>query len=363
MKKKLLTIIGLLSLFVIVGCSNKTSNVPNSSSLLKNTEEIYGFEAITSINLLELAITSEQAPLSTNSCSYSIMKLGYEDSITDDEINEINKYLGIMEQMLGDDEPICVVDETSERPEYTNKMTISTKDINFNVHTYELYYNEFTISDDEIEDGLKDNDEDYEDEVESSLEGIMVYNGQEYDVFGKKEIEEDEIKVEFTSKIDENNWVNVMQKTEEDETKFEYTISEKGEVSKTEMKFEEEEDETKIELQFVQDENESKYEFKVEEEDGDSVIKIEIDNENTNLEAKVYIIEDPITGETTYEYKIKDSEKTYSKDRHIGQKDDDEDDDEEEDEKDEGIVVEEDSDKDENYDEETKKINNTAYQL
>jgi len=217
-----------------------------------------------------------------------------------------------------------------------NKMVISTKDLNLNVHTYVLYYNEVALADTELADTEvveedEDNKPEEQDEIETSLEGIMVVGENEYTVSGKKEIENDELKVQFTSKIDDNNWVKVTQKTENEESKFEYTISENAVVSKTKMKFEEEDNETKLKLQLEQGEINSEYEFKMEEEDGKKIIKIEIQNDTTNLEAKVYVVVDPVTGETTYEYKIKDSKKSFKRNRGIDDDDDDEEDEEEED--------------------------------
>ena len=333
MKKLLVFFVSFLALFAVVGCTTQSSQAVDK---LGSTDEVYGFEALTSINLLDSMVPSEAAPIKANTFTYAYAKLGYEEVITEEEINEINKYLGIMEQMLSDDKPITIVDETSDRPEYMNKMVISTKDLNLNVHTYVLYYNEVALADTELADTEvveedEDNKPEEQNEIETSLEGIMVVGENEYTVSGKKEIENDELKVQFTSKIDDNNWVKVTQKTENEESKFEYTISENAVVSKTKMKFEEEDNETKLKLQLEQGEINSEYEFKMEEEDGKKIIKIEIQNDTTNLEAKVYVVVDPVTGETTYEYKIKDSKKSFKRNRGIDDDDDDEEDEEEED--------------------------------
>ena len=333
MKKTFLSIICLITLFFMIGCERATSS---TNALLTNSKDVYGFEAVSSITLLNAMSTdSKTTPLSVKPLSNSYSLLGYNNDLSEEKIDEINKYLGIMEQMLADGEPISVVDETSDRIDYTNKLVISTKDLNLNVYTYLLYYNEVTndkLNDDELND---EDDDDFDDEDEiknkSLLEGIMVVGDKEYLVYGKQETEDDETKIEFTSKIDDKNWVSVKQKTEDDESKFEYSLCENGVISVTEMKLEKENNETKLKLELKEGENKGEYQFKIEEEEGQKVIKIEIQDETSKFEAKVYVIEDPLTGEVCYEYRMKDSNKSYKRERkhaHDFDDDDTEEDDE-----------------------------------
>ena len=327
MKKLFVAVIGLFVLFDVTACSNETTS--NPSTILYSTEEVYGFEAVSSITLLNgFGNDANQTSINVKPLFNNYKKLGFKKEVTADEIDEINKYLGIMEQMLADEEPISVVNETSDRAEYSNKMVISTKDLNLNVYTYVLYFNEVELSK-EVEETEENefDDEEVEDEVESSLQGIMIVGVKEYSVTGKKELEENEMKVEFTSKIDENNWVTVKQKTENNESKFEYTISENGVKSVTEVKFEKEDDETKLKLQFKQGDNKSEYQFKIEEEDGQKIIKIEIEDETNKIEVKVFVVVDPLTGDVSYEYRVKDSDKSFKKDRENAHDDNDDDND------------------------------------
>jgi hypothetical protein len=306
MKKVIVLFISFIVIFVAAGCSKD----PASIDLLRSTKEIYGFEAVSSISLLgSMDNDYQQSPLSNNAFNYASTNLGYKKEVTEDEINEINKYLGIMEQMLADGKPISIANETSDRAEYNNKMVISTSDLNLNNYNYVLYYNEVILNEDE--------EANSDEEIESSLEGIMVVVNQEYIVSGKKELEENEMKIEFTSKIDDDNWVTVKQKTEDNEKKFEYTISENGVISVTEIKYEVEDNETKLKLEFKQGDNSSEYIFKIEEEDEKKVIKIDIQDGNTKLEVKVFVILDQISGETSYEYRVKDSNKSFFKERKI----------------------------------------------
>lgn len=311
MKKILWSIALAIVMIVAVGCSSVNKN----KDAFTNTEEVYMFEAVSSVNILNtFNSNSNQSSLNNHLNKYEYSLLGDSDILLEEEIDEINRYIGIMEQMLGDDEPITIIEETSDREEYENKLVITTKDIDLDEYTYVIYYNEEVLNDD---------DDDDDEEVESSLQGIMIVGDVEYTVYGKKEIEEDESKVEFTAKIDDNNWVKVEQKVEDDEKKFEYTILENGVESKTEIKVEIEDDETKISLEFENGNYEVEYEFKLEVEDGKKVIKIEVEDDNYDFEAKVYVTVDPETGEKTYEYKIKDSDKTFTRDNDYDDEDED----------------------------------------
>lgn len=324
MKKLLLSIVSLMVLLVISGCTKDNST---ERDLLNNTQDVFGFEAMTSINLLDSMDSNTQTQISYSQDDYTISSLGFTSDVSEEEIDEINKYLGIMEQMLAEGDPINVVEETSDKVEYENKMVISTKDLNLNTYTYILYFNEVSLNE-ELDEEESEDVEENDDEIESTLEGIMLVGDKEYVVTGKKELEEDEMKVEFTSKIDDENWVKVTQKTENEESKFEYSISENGIITKTEIKFETEENETMMKLKFIDGDNKSEYKFKTEVEDDKQLIKIDIKDESRTLQVKVFLVVDSVTGEVTYEYRVKDSNKTFNKERNNPQ-DDEEDNDEE----------------------------------
>ena len=307
MKKVLYSIMTLVILLVFVGCSSLENRTNN---LFKDLNSIDGFAVLSSITLLDSMDTTQTTPLFANPIGYSFSKLSAKNDISDEEIDTINKYLGIMEQMLADDKPLVIQNETSDRSEYAIKMVISTKDLNGNVFTYIFYYNETNLNDNDDDEEEKDKDE-----MELSLEGIMVVSDKEYVINGKKEVEENEMKVEFTSYLDEKNYVKVVHKTENNEEKFEYTISENGVISKSKMKFESKGNETKLKLQFTEGNIEREYQFKREFDDGHDVIKIEINDENYKFEVKVYVVVDPETGEITYEYRLKDSNRAYNRKR------------------------------------------------
>lgn len=161
-----------------------------------------------------------------------------------------------------------------------------------------MYYNETVFPPDE-------DDDDDEREIESELEGIMILDGCEYAVEGKRELEEDEAEVTFLARIDRNHYIKVKQEIEPDEQKFVYERIENGRcVSKSEIKIEQESDETEIELEFLEGETRGVYRFDRETENGKTEIKILADVNGSKTVVRVSIVENPVTGELEYEYRF-----------------------------------------------------------
>lgn len=120
--------------------------------------------------------------------------------------------------------------------------------------TAKMYYKEVnTVTETEIDDGEE------ETEVSTTLSGVMVFDGKEFDVTGKKEIEtegnEKETSIEFTTKSKANplNYVKIKQSVEVEngaqEVEYEYEIYENGEKAR-EFKLEVEDENGKTEVSF-----------------------------------------------------------------------------------------------------------------
>ena len=110
-----------------------------------------------------------------------------------------------------------------------------------------------TVTETEIDDGVE------ETEVSTTLSGVMVFDGKEFEVSGKKEIEtegnEKETSIEFTTKSKANplNYVKIKQSVEVEngaqEVEYEYEIYENGEKAR-EFKLEVEDENGKTEVSF-----------------------------------------------------------------------------------------------------------------
>jgi len=288
----------------LVSCSNETQK----KLVLNDTLSVYGFEAMSSVVLLDDMSTANSLSLAMNNPTRSsIVRLGANNNeVTEAQIEQINNYLLIMEQMLAEDKPLTITNEESDREGFENKMVIVTKDIAKNQIQYTMYYNEIAINEEEAEENI--------DEVESSLTGIMIINDTEYEVFGEKKQEEDELEIQFTAKIDNHNWVKVKQEIQKEETEFKYTISNNGHISMSKIQLEKTNNKTSIKLTFINNGLENKYMFKEEVEEDMRIIKIKCLDENISANIKVFIITDSETGEVSYEYKYVETGKTYIKD-------------------------------------------------
>lgn len=131
--------LSLLGAGLLAGCTPATAD-----TLTKET--LYGFQAATSVSLLAGTDLEAISPLPT--IKYAVD----ENEPTDEEeiVFDINKYIGIMEQLLSDDEAPIIVDKVvSDREEYTYKMVVTTNYLTGDSATYILYYNE--LSEEEIE--------------------------------------------------------------------------------------------------------------------------------------------------------------------------------------------------------------------
>ena len=315
MKKLLFVLLGLSLTLGLAACGSLNQDgIPFN---LDSDQDVLAFQAISSVSLLS---SQELTVLETQRVSRMS-----EDVVT--PMEQIEPYLELFEQLLAQSNGLDVVGNTV---------------------TYTMYYSnvveEATIQEDaedneetdEIEDDNENTNEN--DESEFAIAGILIHGDVTYQITGKHEIEDDEEKIEFTSMLNETDFVEVTYKIEDEEVKFEYVVYQNGQVvNESQIKIENEDDELKIEFSFVDGANSGEYEFKLETEDGEDILKIEfytmIDGVESEGEAKVKVMIDEVTGETYYTVVVKgsddDEEHEESFDRDM---DDDEDDEDDEDE-------------------------------
>lgn len=386
MKRISLIIATLMAVLMFSACNAGTWSADET---FETDDEIYMFSAVSAASLLGSGQTALVQPL-------GMVLAEATEPLVEEEIDEINKYLAMMEKYLASANGLAVTKTESDRPEYEHKLVFTAVDMLGDPVEYVLYYNEsateatltallptaetvttseteeeetteteeteagetedteapetteseedeeeFTEEDeDDEEEYEEDDDEDEFEESESYLSGILLIHSKEYAVTGKQEIEDDETKITITSWIDSDNYVFVESKIEDGERKFYYEVVENGEVvSASELKIEVEDDEMKFELEFVSGATEGKYEFKLETEGDEEILKIEYEiNDGTVTESgeiKISINVDETTGETTYSYYIETEDEKSSvieKDRDDDDEDDDDDDDEDDDE-------------------------------
>lgn len=332
---KLLSMMVLLtSTFVFVGCG--TAFTIDGNPTFQTTDEVYAFSAISAVSLLNQQYT-------TNSGMTPMSFMADEDEpIITTELDQLNRYLNIMEKFVGSSQSLAVELVTSDLPEYETKVNFTTKNILGEDVVYAIYYNEVFLDDSSEED----------DEYETELFGLMTYNEIDYQLSGKREMEDDEESIRITASIDEFNYVNVKYELEEEERKFIFEEFINGELmNSTKVKVETEDDEIEVKLEFVAGEAKGKYKFEQEIKDEKTILKVsyEVVDELNNVESgeiEVYVVIDEVTGETVYKYEIQveDDDSIYEYERDREEDDDDEDDDEDEEDEDDEDEEEDSSD-------------------
>ena len=365
--KKLLFGISVLLLTITLAACTGTSYA--AAFDFETDQEVFGFAAISTSSILE---NSSVQPLSQESGMTQL-----DTKMNSMTLEEIQPYLEMFEELLTQNQGLTVVETVSEDPLYTTKVEFTVSNLLGAPVVYTMYYNQTLENDDAvIEEPVVDepvvdepvvnetevdetDDLDDEDELEYIIEGILFIDGAEYQVYGKKEMEDGEEKLTFKSMIDENNYVESKYKTEDGETKFYITVVQNGIlVSESKIKIESEDNETKIVLEYNAGLNESKYSFKLENEDGVNLlmIKYEVLNDGT-LETgkiKVEVIVDELTGVTSYQLFVEpdnDDAFEHEEDRNNHSEDDDHDDDDSEDNEESEYEQEDESeDNDENED-------------
>ena len=343
--KKLLLGFMVLSVALLTACTSSL----NTGLKFSTNEDVLSFQALIASALLP---SSQEETLSGqyNVMSATLVNTETEevDEVVEEETSEaetvlanIDPYVELIEKILGSNNGLSVLVETSTVEGYAYMMTFETSGLLGESQSYIIHYN-MTSKDESDEND--DDEEEEQDELEFVLDGIMMVGDQVYTLEGEREVEEGEEKIEFTAKLDDLNYIETEFKTETDETEFKIKVVSNGiVVSETEIEIEIEDDGIKVELEFLSGDNKGKYEFEYEVEDGQNVLKVEFDVEIDGISTKgditLLVLVDELTGETNYQayVELDDDDEVYEKelDRDIDDEDDDDDDNEETDEDDE----------------------------
>jgi len=129
---------------LLAGCTPATDEVTK--------ESLYAFQAATAVSILgDADFTIDGNTLPTIKYADGSETTDTEEVIEEEQVLDINKYIGIMEQLLSDDEaPIIVATEESDRPEYTYKLIVTTNYLTGESASYTIYYNELTPEEIEV---------------------------------------------------------------------------------------------------------------------------------------------------------------------------------------------------------------------
>jgi len=350
MKKVILGLILIAGAFTFAACSNTITDVETVS--FESDSQVFAIEALSSANLLDTSLVSTLSyePLSDVVTTETTTETDDEDLIVDDQIDEVDKYLEMMDGFLGNNNGLSVQILESDRAEYENLISYTTVNLLGKEVVYYMYYNEtlFTNPDDSTSDEtttevpettteattteeISDlaytvsmnrdrrfyfNDDD-DDSVVYLLEGLIVSNGIEYSVEGKSIIDEDGNEIfRLRSFVDRDNYVFVAYKTDilDSTKKFFFKVVTDGViVSESKVRVTKEEGKLKVMLNLIENGDEARYLFSVMEEDGVTFYHIKYDitkSDNTKEVGNILIkaTQDETNGEVIYTYQVLERE-------------------------------------------------------
>lgn len=248
MKKKILSIVCALALIgtmtaALTACDVKGGG--NAAKVKVNANDVYALSALTGAEYLD----------QTESGATGAAETTRPGVITDADVSGIKDCLNMFDDIISGGGITQTVEKNEDveglYKDYPFVMTVTVGNTGI---TAKMYYKEVnTVTETEIDDGVE------ETEVSTTLSGVMVFDGKEFEVSGKKEIEtegdEKETSIEFTTKSKANplNYVKIKQSVEVEngaqEVEYEYEIYENGEKAR-EFKLEIEDENGKTEVTF-----------------------------------------------------------------------------------------------------------------
>lgn len=249
MKKKIISIVCALALIgtmtaALTACDVKGGG-GNAAKVKVNAKDVYALSALTGAEYLD----------QTESGATGAAETTRPGVITDADVSGIKDCLNMFDDILAGGGITQTVEKNEDveglYKDYPFVMTVTVGNTGI---TAKMYYKEVnTVTETEIDDGEE------ETEVSTTLSGVMVFDGKEFEVSGKKEIEtegnETETSIEFTTKSTTNplNYVKIKQSVEVEngaqEVEYEYEIYENGEKAR-EFKLEIEDENGKTEVSF-----------------------------------------------------------------------------------------------------------------
>lgn len=249
MKKKIISIVCALALIgtmtaALTACDVKGGG-GNAAKVKVNANDVYALSALTGAEYLA----------QTESGATGAAETTRPGVITDADVSGIKDCLNMFDDILaGGGISQNVAENTDKDGEFKDYPFVMTVTVGNTGITAKMYYKEVnTVTETEIDDGVE------ETEVSTTLSGVMVFDGKEFEVSGKKEIEtegdEKETSIEFTTKSKANplNYVKIKQSVEVEngaqEVEYEYEIYENGEKAR-EFKLEIEDENGKTEVSF-----------------------------------------------------------------------------------------------------------------
>ncbi len=275
MKKKIISIVCALALIgtmtaALTACDVKGGG-GNAEKVKVNANDVYALSALTGAEYLD----------QTESGATGAAETTRPGVITDADVSGIKDCLNMFDDIISGGGITQTVEKNEDveglYKDYPFVMTVTVGNTGI---TAKMYYKEVnTVTETEIDDGEE------ETEVSTTLSGVMVFDGKEFEVSGKKEIEtegnEKETSIEFTTKSKANplNYVKIKQSVEVEngaqEVEYEYEIYENGEkVREFKLEIEDENGKTEVSFKMEIENAPEETEYKIIKGDVDGKFKI-----------------------------------------------------------------------------------------
>lgn len=275
MKKKIISIVCALALIgtmtaALTACDVKGGG-GNAEKVKVDANDVYALSALTGAEYLD----------QTESGATGAAETTRPGVITDADVSGIKDCLNMFDDIISGGGITQTVEKNEDveglYKDYPFVMTVTVGNTGI---TAKMYYKEVnTVTETEIDDGEE------ETEVSTTLSGVMVFDGKEFEVSGKKEIEtegnEKETSIEFTTKSKANplNYVKIKQSVEVEngaqEVEYEYEIYENGEkVREFKLEIEDENGKTEVSFKMEIENVPEETEYKIIKGDVDGKFKI-----------------------------------------------------------------------------------------
>lgn len=316
MKKKNIVIAVILTLMLVLGSvltacilDNQPTGGVNGGTLgnYKTNSELVAMSATSSAVILDEMQQNTALAKALNLRNGDDSLEGVE--LTEEEIEEVKAQLSVLENYMGENAIQIEQGAPAEDDEYYGvyevKMVVSTKNLEGEVQTYTMYFNQTeTRNENEVDkDGHEDESKwEYESEQEFALEGIVISGENVYAMSGKKEIEtetedgvtESETSYEMTVRGENGEYIVFEQSFEEEEgeteQKYEYKIYNNRElVKRFELEFETENDKQEIEMKSYENGQVFRCKYEKKTRNGKDYIEAEVMKDGRMIEVFVTV--------------------------------------------------------------------------
>lgn len=250
------------SLMFLAG-STVTLSACGDNPATTNAQDFYAMAALSSVNYLQM----QDAGNLSNTLSQTLAVETRPDSVSDKDVQDLASYMAMFQGMLENStEQYFTHSEVDSTDEYYNIYNLK---VTFTIPTLEgqkdlvMYYKEIdTTTKEEID------DDEIEQEINTTLEGVLVDGENTYRVEGKREYEKEgnktEVELEFKTydQNDPNQYVLIEHEKENAEIEYKYSIYQNGnKISETQVEFENKRNNKSLELEFESHQGELEYEI------------------------------------------------------------------------------------------------------